>query len=96
MKKEKNSYKAYGNALCKHDLIGVFFATYNMNRESETTTIIQQINEPKYVVEVKHMKSGSALVLAISKLRVSGDDLTDVMADLNEALGDYLTQVGDE
>ena len=67
-----------------------------MSREVETATIIQQINEPKYVVEVKHMKSGSALVLAISKLRVSGDDLTDVMADLNEALGDYLSQMGDE
>jgi hypothetical protein len=42
---------------------------------TEEKTIIQQINEPKYVLEVKHMKSGSSLVLSISKLRVSGDDL---------------------
>tara|TARA_R100000656_G_scaffold123444_1_gene100022 strand:- start:268 stop:465 length:198 start_codon:yes stop_codon:yes gene_type:complete len=56
----------------------------------ETTTIIQQINEPRYVLEVKHMKSGSALVLSISKLRVSGDNLDEVMQDLNQALGDYL------
>ena len=56
----------------------------------ETTTIIQQINEPRYVLEVKHMKSGSALVLSISKLRVSGDNLDEVMQDLNQALSDYL------
>jgi hypothetical protein len=53
-------------------------------------TIIQQINEPKYVLEVKHMKSGSNIVLSISKLRVSGDNLEDVMTDLNTALGEYL------
>jgi hypothetical protein len=56
----------------------------------EDKTIIQQINEPKYVLEVKHMKSGSNIVLSISKLRVSGDNLEDVMTDLNTALGEYL------
>jgi len=46
--------------------------------------------QPKYVLEVKHMKSGSNLVLCISKLRVSGDNLDEVMADLTEALEQYL------
>ena len=96
IKKEKNSHKAYGNALCKHDLKGVFFSAYTMSSDSETTTIIQQINEPRYVIEVKHMKSGSALVLAIHKLRVSGDDLSEVMTDLSDALGDYLTEMSDD
>lgn len=63
--------------------------------DNEPTTIIQQITEPRYVVEVKHMKSGSTLVLAISKLRVSGDDLTEVMADMKAALGEYLTETGE-
>ena len=58
---------------------------------NENNTIIQQINEPKYVLEVKHMKSGSSLVLCISKLRVSGDDLGLVMQELRTALNDYLT-----
>lgn len=58
---------------------------------NENNSIIQQINEPKYVLEVKHMKSGSSLVLCISKLRVSGDDLTEVMSELRTALDDYLT-----
>jgi|TARA_Y100000361_G_C10988002_1_gene252587 hypothetical protein len=63
---------------------------------TEEKTIIQQINEPKYVLEVKHMKSGSSLVLSISKLRVSGDDLGQVMDDLNLALNDYLGLTGDD
>tara|TARA_R100001530_G_C4286125_1_gene146843 strand:+ start:15 stop:212 length:198 start_codon:yes stop_codon:yes gene_type:complete len=63
--------------------------------DNEPTTIIQQITEPRYVVEVKHMKSGSALVLAINKLRVSGDDLTEVMADMKAALGEYLENTGE-
>jgi hypothetical protein len=58
---------------------------------NDNNTIIQQINEPKYVLEVKHMKSGSSLVLCISKLRVSGDDLGLVMQELRTALNDYLT-----
>ena len=58
----------------------------------ESNTIIQQINEPKYVLEIKHMKSGSALVLCISKLRVSGDDLEEVMVDLKAALDEFITQ----
>ncbi len=62
----------------------------------EDKTIIQQINEPKYVLEVKHMKSGSSLVLCINKLRVSGDDLNEVMSDLKEALNEYVTNLGDE
>jgi len=37
------------------------------------------------------MKSGSSLVLCISKLRVSGDDLNDVMNELRTALNEYLT-----
>tara|TARA_R100000656_G_C3943343_1_gene127087 strand:- start:230 stop:433 length:204 start_codon:yes stop_codon:yes gene_type:complete len=67
-----------------------------MSVEHDTTTVIQQIIEPKYVLEVKHMKSGSSLVLCIHKLRVSGDDLDDVMTDLKDALADYLGQAGDE
>tara|TARA_R100001510_G_scaffold57118_1_gene64201 strand:- start:7711 stop:7911 length:201 start_codon:yes stop_codon:yes gene_type:complete len=63
---------------------------------TEEKTIVQQINEPKYVLEVKHMKSGSSLVLSISKLRVSGDDLGQVMDDLNLALNDYLGLTGDD
>jgi len=67
-----------------------------MSVENDSTTVIQQIIEPKYVLEVKHMKSGSSLVLCIHKLRVSGDDLDDVMTDLKDALADYLGQAGDE
>ena len=67
-----------------------------MSVENDTTTVIQQIIEPKYVLEVKHMKSGASLVLCIHKLRVSGDDLDDVMTDLKDALADYLGQAGDE
>jgi flagellar basal body P-ring protein FlgI len=63
--------------------------------DNEPQQVIQQISEPKYIVEVKHMKSGSALVLAINKLRVSGDDLNEVMADMKAALGEYLTETGE-
>ena len=55
-------------------------------------TIIQQINEPRYVLEIKHMKSGSALVLCISKLRVSVDNLNEVMVDLKAALREFVEQ----
>ena len=61
--------------------------------ETNDATII---NEPKYVLEVKHMKSGFALVLCISKLKVSGDNLEDVMKDMKSALNDYVEQIGDE
>lgn len=61
----------------------------------EENTIIQQINEPKYVLEVKHMKSGSSLVLCINKLRVSGDNLEEVMSDLKDALNEYVDQLGE-
>tara|TARA_R100000152_G_C6767645_1_gene192916 strand:- start:1050 stop:1247 length:198 start_codon:yes stop_codon:yes gene_type:complete len=61
----------------------------------ETNTIIQQINDPKYVIELKHMKSGSALVLAINKLRVSGDDLSTVMTELSVALNEYIEKSGE-
>jgi len=61
----------------------------------EENTIIQQINEPKYVLEVKHMKSGSSLVLCINKLRVSGDNLEGVMSDLKDALNEYVEQLGE-
>tara|TARA_R100000458_G_scaffold59945_1_gene73066 strand:+ start:2717 stop:2905 length:189 start_codon:yes stop_codon:yes gene_type:complete len=57
----------------------------------DNNTIIQQINEPKYVLEVKHMKSGSSLVLCISKLRVSGDNLDSVIDELRTALNEYLS-----
>tara|TARA_R100000008_G_scaffold85803_2_gene76702 strand:+ start:133 stop:336 length:204 start_codon:yes stop_codon:yes gene_type:complete len=67
-----------------------------MSIENDNTTVIQQISEPKYVLEVKHMKSGSSLVLCIHKLRVSGENLDDVMSDLQDALGQYLGQTGDE
>ena len=68
---------------------------YQYMSDNEPQQVIQQISEPKYVVEVKHMKSGSALVLAINKLRVSGDDLNEVMADMKAALGEYLTETGE-
>ena len=55
-------------------------------------TIIQQINEPRYVLEIKHMKAGAALVLCISKLRVSGDNLNEVMVDLKAALREFVEQ----
>ena len=48
-----------------------------------------EINEPNFVIELKHMKSGSALVLSISKLRVSGDDLDEVMQNLRLALSEF-------
>tara|TARA_B100000287_G_scaffold398831_1_gene416565 strand:+ start:1278 stop:1535 length:258 start_codon:yes stop_codon:yes gene_type:complete len=63
-----------------------------INENNETIPI----TEPKYVLEVKHMKSGSALVLCISKLRVSGDNLKEVMADMQSALSDYVEAIGDE
>jgi SepF-like predicted cell division protein (DUF552 family) len=56
---------------------------------TKENTIIQQINEPNFVVELKHMKSGSALVLSISKLRVSGDNLEEVMQSLRLALTEF-------
>ena len=68
---------------------------YQYMSDNEPQQVIQQISEPKYIVEVKHMKSGSALVLAINKLRVSGDDLNEVMADMKAALGEYLTETGE-
>jgi len=68
---------------------------YQYMSDNEPQLVIQQISEPKYIVEVKHMKSGSALVLAINKLRVSGDDLNEVMADMKAALGEYLTETGE-
>jgi hypothetical protein len=64
--------------------------------QEQGNTIIQEINEPKYVLEVKHMKSGSALVLSISKLKVSGDDLGQVMLDLNEAMTQYIQMIKGE
>ena len=60
----------------------------------ENNTIIQQIVEPRYVLEIKHMKSGSSLVLCISKLRVSGDNLDEVMVDLRAALDEVVQQTG--
>jgi|TARA_R100001443_G_scaffold977_3_gene3860 hypothetical protein len=59
--------------------------------DNTNTTTIQQINEPKYVLELKHMKSGSSLILAINKLRVSGDDLEEVINELHTALNEYIT-----
>jgi len=67
-----------------------------MSIENDNTTVIQQVMEPKYVLEVKHMKSGSSLVLCIHKLRVSGDDLNEVMSDLKDALSEYLGQTEGE
>jgi len=66
-----------------------------MSEDKEQTTVILQKPEPKYVLEVKHMKSGSSLVLCIHKLRVSGDNLDDVMDDLKSALADYTGQGGE-
>tara|TARA_B100000927_G_scaffold288570_1_gene283398 strand:- start:1415 stop:1615 length:201 start_codon:yes stop_codon:yes gene_type:complete len=56
----------------------------------ETATKTIQQREPKYVLEVKHMKQGSALVLAINKLRISSDDsFDDVMTEMKNALQQY-------
>tara|TARA_R110000744_G_scaffold161082_3_gene277555 strand:- start:1253 stop:1456 length:204 start_codon:yes stop_codon:yes gene_type:complete len=56
----------------------------------ETTTIIQEVIAPRYSMKVKHMKSGSNIVLSIEQLKVSGDDLPTVMAELRLALAEYL------
>lgn len=48
-----------------------------------------EINMPRVVLELKHMKSGSNLILAISKLRVADDDLDTAMDMLQRALDRY-------
>ena len=58
------------------------------------TTVIEE-NEARYVIELAHMKSGSNIILAIKKLRCSGDDLTEVMADVREALSEYIERKGE-
>ena len=59
---------------------------------NEGLNLQEEQPQPKYVLEVKHMKSGSNIILCISKLRVSGDDLEQVLADMTEALNDYLSR----
>mgnify|MGYP001157226087 FL=1 len=44
---------------------------------------------PRYSVKLKHMKSGQNIVLSIEELKVSGDDLETVMAELRQALEEY-------
>ena len=62
----------------------------SVSQLDETTTTTIQQREPKYVLEVKHMKQGSALVLAINKLRISSDDsFDDVMTEMKNALEQY-------
>lgn len=58
---------------------------------TQVREVIEDIPQPKYVLEVKHMKSGSNIILCISKLRVSGDNLDEVMEDLQSALSEYLS-----
>tara|TARA_R110002012_G_scaffold77396_1_gene196485 strand:+ start:84 stop:284 length:201 start_codon:yes stop_codon:yes gene_type:complete len=53
------------------------------------TVIQQQTPESKYTLELCHMKAGSNLVLAIKKLRVSGDDLSTVMSEMKDALNQF-------
>lgn len=62
---------------------------------NETTTIIQQVNAPKYAIKLKHMKSGQNIVLSIEELKVSGDDLSTVMAELRQALDEYVSITGE-
>jgi|APSaa5957512493_1039668.scaffolds.fasta_scaffold446671_1 hypothetical protein len=62
---------------------------------NETTTIIQQVNAPKYAIKLKHMKSGQNIVLSIEELKVSGDDLSMVMAELRQALDEYMSITGE-
>jgi len=44
---------------------------------------------PRYSVKLKHMKSGQNIVLSIEELKVSGDDLSTVMAEVRAALEEY-------
>ena len=52
-------------------------------------TIVEIPENKTYVLEVKHMKSGSSLVLCISKLRVAGDTLEDVKANYDLAMKEF-------
>tara|TARA_R110000744_G_scaffold375_6_gene1478 strand:+ start:16611 stop:16802 length:192 start_codon:yes stop_codon:yes gene_type:complete len=53
------------------------------------TTKIENIEQKPYVIEVKHMKSGSSLVLCISKLRVAGDTLEEVKRNYDLAMEEF-------
>ena len=59
---------------------------------NEGLDIHEEQPQPKYVLEVKHMKSGSNIILCTSKLRVSGDNLAQVLADMTDALNEYLSR----
>jgi len=45
--------------------------------------------EKPYTIEVGHSKSGSSHVLIIKKIRVSGDDLDEVIKMLQRALQEF-------
>jgi len=53
------------------------------------------VNAPKYAIKLKHMKSGQNIVLSIEELKVSGDDLSTVMAELRQALDEYVSITGE-
>jgi HPt (histidine-containing phosphotransfer) domain-containing protein len=46
-------------------------------------------NENKYSIEIGHSKSGSAHILVIKSLKVRGDNVEDMMAELKEALKQF-------
>ena len=61
-----------------------------VSQMDEAKTIQIQPRERKYVLELKHMKQGSALVLAIHKLRVSDDESFDTIINkVKDALQQY-------
>jgi hypothetical protein len=59
-------------------------------------TTIENIEQKPYVIEVKHMKSGSSLVLCISKLRVAGDSLEEVKTNYDLAMKEFAELMNNE
>jgi hypothetical protein len=47
------------------------------------------MHEKPYIIEVGHSKSGSNHVLIIKKIRVSGDNLDEVIEMLQRALQEF-------
>jgi hypothetical protein len=47
------------------------------------------MHEKPYTIEVGHSKSGSSHVLIIKKIRVSGDNLDEVIEMLQRALQEF-------
>jgi len=49
----------------------------------------QEIDEKKYSIEIGHSKSGSAHILVIKSLKIKGDEVEEMMAELKEALSQF-------